>query len=614
MRGAWWLLALGLAGCSAPAALEVVVTVEEGELDAITVVVERDEVKKVDCRLTSVGAGGACPFEAGSGRWDTDRELSFVLYGAPDTEALVQLDGMRAMVRDGQQRDVSVTATVAQVRLPPQAGERREVRLALLGRTRPRFSCRQDLDAGTQEGGSAVVVLPNPGTDARVAAMSPQRLLVSVGAQLSRVTYVAGPDGCTLDPAQVEDAEPARFPMRDPTWCALRDGALVAGAGTRVVYFAGVCADGAHLKVGAFLPAVHLQTWPALDSSIVVDGLSDPVLADTDGDGAPEVLVVARTGRDYALLRFRPTLSGLVQPEPFSLGGLAPPPGDDGSSNLYPPLVLRTSAGRDIVVVTGYSGHTFVLDHVLTPASAGLSPIRALPSLWTPALAVVSSSPPAAELVVVLPRQGGAEEGDLARARLVIENRAWKLDEPRRVTGTAGLKDTSGARVVLGHVGMQDNLQAVVFEAGLGTIAEAGAEMAPPPLDVWGGNISGGQQALLANLDGQPGSELLSYSAENQSVHAVWADGESLDGWEDFRFLADLGPRQVLLADLNGLPDPAGVGLRDMEVISLSGHALEVVTLGSGSYVFGDLEWPSAARDPAGTGAWTSLVDPSRQP
>jgi hypothetical protein len=610
VRRAAPILGLLAAACTAPAALEVQVRVEEPNLEAITVSVTRDDAPVIQCRLPAAGPGeGLCPFEAGAGRWEEPGKLAFILYGDPERGAEVSLEGSRG--------GLSVTATRAQVRLPSEAGERRVVELALVGRTRPRLACRLDLAPGLppaersqEETDQSGLVALRAASSARPIAVAPLQLLVSARNLLAVVLFAKGGEaGCTLTPVPLVDTEllATRQPASDDPrrWCNVRHGALGAraGAGGRTTFFAGLCANGAaRLKLGAAAGRVVRVRERALEG--LAARHSDPIFADTDGDGTPEALVVSRRADDsFELLRVWLDAGGL-QEATYPMPALAPPP---TVGPAYAPLAVAGPDGRDTVVIAGYRGASYVLEQ------GRLQELAARPSVRAPALAGLSAAPRRVGLVTV----GPTAEAPVGPARagyavMVLSGRTWSLAESRDAALDEAVAPAAETRVVLGHLGMQADLQAVVFQAGRAHVATLGDPITTTALDVWGGNLTGGQRALLANLDGLPGSELLSYGADQNDVSAVRAEGGVLEGWEGFEFAGAGGLRHVLVTDLDGLVAGDEAGLRDAEVVSLADQVLEVVTLGPGSYALDDAEWPAAAHDAAGSGAWMGTRDPAR--
>jgi hypothetical protein len=101
----------------------------------------------------------------------------------------------------------------------------------------------------------------------------------------------------------------------------------------------------------------------------------------------------------------------------------------------------------------------------------------------------------------------------------------------------------------------------------------------------------------LANIDGQPGAEVVSFSSDASRVVAMDVQGRPLDGWPISASVLDAKLR-MLVADLEGNLSFD----RDLELVLLTKRRVEVVGLGPGSYDQRSTPWPLVHHDPAARG------------
>lgn len=603
MRRGWaTLTAVGFAACADPAAVEVRVSVEEPMVSAIALDVRVAGDEQIACRLPLDGAPeGVCPFSAGEGRWTRAGALSFVLYGEPDLPFEVDVSGER----DGR----SVTATAAQASLPSVAGERRVLELALLGRTRPRFQCDVVLSLGleppervAEEGAqTALLVLP-PSADARAARVSPLGLLTSSRNALTQVSYTKTPDGCVLEERPLIDKDlvgGGTPPLaEEQRWCNVRGGAMVArpvpGLG-RTVLVAGLCANSSpgRLKLGVVRGG---RTLDVLSEELPVapQVVSDPVLADTDGDGMPEAAILIRgAGGAVSLGRMWLTETG-PQTAITELTGVTV-----SSVRPFAPLVLPAGEDRrEALLVVGHNGPMVVFrggraETVRTPR----------PSLRPPAAYFAG----AGRFGVVT--QPGLTQ--LAHLSIGLDAGAWRVDAEANAALPFAVAPSFDAALSLGRPSADGPLQVALLDDGYAYLAAVEPGLPVDRRDVFGGAASDAQLSRWANIDGVPGAELLAFDPDGSSLAAITLDGSTFDGWP-LTLPSSGAPRRLVLADLDGPGGQTEDGLRDLEIVTLSDRVLTVVTLGPGSYDFEGMDWPAPRYAPHETGVWVGSRDPAR--
>lgn len=591
MRSRLWLGALLLSACADPAAVRVQVEVQPPELNELEVRVQHEGKERVACRLPFEGAGeGLCPFEGGEGRWLRREQLSFVLHGTPGQTAELTVQGLR----EGR----SVTSTAAQLRLPSEEGAIEVVDLVLPAASPVRRRCSLTLPPSSfeperlaEEGDhSALLVLPA----AEANPDGPQRLLVSAQNLLAEVELQSGPKGCALQAREILDSSiqelvtgTGRLVDRSHPrgWCNLRHGALAvrpARGRVGVTALAGLCVTGssARLKIGLLTPEglnlVGTATVAGAFSSV-----SDPVLADLDGDGQPEAFVFVRGPRGSGDLvrvwrdgaRIRTETAPL-----FSTGAVAHDP-------PLPPLVLPapTGGGPEAILALGNSEEGFVI------TGAGPRTLNLPASQRPPAAYMISDD----EVGVVM--QPGLSA--LLHVRLQRAQGIWSLASREIVNLSNVAPPSSQARITVGAWRTPQDLRALIMEDGVAQLVALDGTAEVQSLDVWNAEAADAQRTLWVNLDGVPGAELLSYGQAGARV-AAWAPSGPALGWPvEF---TGLSQRSVVAADLDAEVLPSG--LRSLEIVSLSSRQLEVLSLGPGSYDALGMDWPSAAQSPHAAG------------
>lgn len=601
------LSALLFIGCAEPASLEVRVKVEVGATDldkvsALTVRVRTEAGALVDCRLPKTGGNeGTCPFEAGDGQWDGAGDLRFVLYGDPDTAATV----MVGAEHEGR----TLTATISQVVLPSVAGARQVFDLILEEPATPQRGCSMFVAGGLIQ---AAVHLPSLS-----AELGPRALLVSAGTTLKRVWYESTNNTCKLTVTPVVDTETPE--TVGATWCKLRPGSLVVRRQelpTPHHVVAGICEGRIEPMMATRFAVVMAKLGPARNVEIrkkVIEGRrgapSNPVLADTDGDGQLELILLSWLGNRWVDLRRYALEAGAVSvlaetgTSATTLVDLAGPRPEAALYPLYPfpPIVLPSPerASAETLVFVGYGGAAQYSDKRVLAFGAGTY-VADRESLGPP----VGYRLNRAQFAVVS-RPRGCK---VARARLVARDGRWQLQEadvvPISECRDAGL-GRSVAAVTVG-LGNGASAASVALSVG-GRIYEANLEQSVD-FEVSSATIPPASQAklLAANIDGVAGAE--------QMTFRLLTDGKiELGGVENTRgwplFLEGTGLGQYILGDLDGVAD-AEFGLRDLEIMSLSGRRLQVISLGLGSYDAQGLDWPSAGHSAHGGHVWIDGSDP----
>lgn len=595
-----------LCACAEPAALEVNVRVEAVELSAVQVRVLVQGKARVDCEVALQGElQGLCPFEAGQAEWTDPNALSFVLYGEPLKDAELQLSGLR--------QQAVVSATVAAIQLPDSPGLRGMLQVTLPGASRPRARCQSSMPASllqaervaTDGAQSALLVMPVRRADPD----GPQKLLVSAQNSLSEVTVSGQGSECTVQARPLNDAVLSSRPgpngglwdaLHNRGWCNLRAGAMVVRADNardRAITVAGICANAGN-PVQLKMARLNVDGQTFINTAPIsarLNDVSDPVLADTDGDGIPEASVFVRggTGATDSLVRvwWQPGTASQLRTDVRSLTstsvGVEPP---------FAPLVLPGADAEraETLLMVGNSV-------VATRFFKGTLGAAAVPRSFRPPVARLVD----AGTVDVIVQSGLTTVQRLQMARTAGQwapsSRLEAIPLLSTVPPSATVRPTVGRwgslqspRVVLTH----DDVAQLIDVQNLGAV-----EM----IDAWPGAGADAQSTLWVNLDGIPGPELLAYSQAGDRLVAWGASGAPL-GWP-LDFGGGAQP-QFVVADLDGLS--ATAGLRDLEVAGLFANELKVVRLGPGSYDADGFDWPTADGTGSGSGLWTGAPDPAR--
>ena len=590
--------ALGLAiACAEPAALDVVVDVNASSLEDIRLLVRQgglDGEAFVDCRLPNgAAAAGACGLEGGTGGWTEPERLSFVLFGDPGTAVGIELDGFR----DGR----SVTATRAEARLPARDAERRTLPLALFDRTEERYRCAVDLapapgaletsaEAADQTALAIADVVPTtPGLEP----------LLAVDGDLIAAVFSRGDDACSLRTLVLRDPEAdISDPFDDDRWCLVQPGSLAVGAsdidGARVL--ASLCArsvsGGARLKV-AMLAGVAIDV-RTIDLGVPLTQVSMPALADLDGDGALEVHTLVQEAVDggggtVRVLSAEPRTGRSAVSTIGVFGAIAV------GQPALPPMVVDGPGGGQRLLIAGYAGPVGVFDgadfqRLVSAGTRGSRGPVVLQAADSEALlqevrgrTIVST--------LIMPGAGG---GFVAS-----------------VTGTAAVpQPILPEPSVRLSVGVSDDLRAVISLLHDGTALGWTLQPTIAIRERTGAGPPGSEALLLhVNLDGEPGTEWVTYARDSSTVRAIDAAGRPLVGWP-LTLTGESGTRRVALTDLEALTRPDSRALRSAEVVALTYRRFEVITLGAGSYDQAQWPWPSV--DGGGRSGWSAATDPFR--
>ncbi len=602
-----WMAGLALlSACAEPAALEVNVRVEAVELSAVQVRVLVQGKARVDCTVALQGElQGLCPFEAGQAQWTDPSALSFVLYGDPLKDAQLELTGLR-----GQS---VVSATVAAMQLPDSPGLRGQKQVTLPGPSRPRARCQASMPGSillpervaTDGAQSALLVLPKRQADAD----GPLMLLVSAQNSLSQVTVSGQGSDCTVQARPLNDAVLSRRPgpngglwdaLHNRGWCNLRPGAMVVRADQtrdRGITVAGICANtGSPVQLKMARLGVDGQTFiNTTPISARLNDVSDPVLADTDGDGVPEASVYVRggTASTDALVRvwWQPgtaaQLSADVRALTSTSVGVEPP---------FAPLVLPGvgSEAAQTLLMVGNSGIAWRFHKGMLAAAPVPRSFR----------------PPVARLVDAMTVQVIVQTGLTVaqRVQMAWTDRQWSpSSRPEAITLLSTVPPSASARPTVGRWGSAQSPRVVLAHDDVAQLLDLESLGAVEGIDGWPGAGADAQSTLWVNLDGNPGPELLAYTQAGDRLVAWGASGAPL-GWPlDFEGGAQ---PQFVVADLDGLATHAG--LRDLEIAGLFADELKVVRLGPGSYDPQGFDWPSPDGTGSGSGLWTGAADPVR--
>ena len=593
LRAGWCAAVVAAAACADPAALEVIVDVNAQQLDALNLVVRKggpDGDAFIDCRVPFQGSvESACGFEGGSGRWLDPNRVSFVLFGEPDVPLDIEIEGDR----DGR----VVTTTRAASRLPPRAAERATLRLALFGRTAVRLRCavqiepppgeiEPSLDSESQTALTLANLTGSPGLE----------VLLSVDGELVVVEYVPQGGACDLRPRTLRDpAEDRNAPYDPDRWCRVLPGSLVVGSldsQTRVA--ASLCSQAppgrARLKVAVLsAEGIDIRT---VTINAPLSRVSMPTVVDFDGDGAVEVVMLVQSSgafpAEVQVARYDPvtdqtTAQGIGAYDTLARGRTALPP------------IVFAGDGGDALFVVGYPGPIGVYDGMRFAQLAG-NGVRG-----TRAPLVVDGT----DAVVVQEVRGPL----VVASRLVptFDRQGWRPV----ATATAALPEVPADELVRLSAGLTKDGTAVTAFVHDGFVYGwlLAAEPAPLLVETLGPEI-GSQPLLHVNLDGQPGTELVSYAEDSNVIRAVDQQGQVLTGWP-LMLSGDSGVRRVIVSDLEVAPPRDDRVLRTAEVIGLTYRQLEILSLGAGSYDQSQWPWPST--EGGARGRMSSTGDPFRR-
>jgi hypothetical protein len=552
--------AVSVSACAAPDAVEIRVELAERGVPRYRLQVLRgdNEATVVDCTLDAIGArAGTCPFEDAEGRFAPEEGLRFVAYGRATRRIQVRVEAL-----DEAGRVVSSTAAAARV------GEQPLISLRLPARSEPRRRCSLPLASlEVPEGLRDDTAV----TRADVDGDGVDELVATFPGGLVVARYRASADGCAIEPlARVE------------TDCVSRAAGVVAGAldAAPGLELALVCAErgGGPASLVAWSFARPERPVRLARHVLPVAGalVSRPVLADQDGDGVDEVMVVSSstTSNQANLAVWAPSAARFTL-RPLRNVAIAVQPGAGAS---HAPIVTRLQ-GRDVVYVAGYrggaaiaggSGAPIVVRHAIGPAL--LSPV------------VVAGDATADIRVVWMRDDDGRTVAQLLAGDLVpVEPRVLPGSGPR-------FQGVNLVAPALGPLDGTPGLELVVARDGEVAIVSGVGE--PRRFSI-GAGISGVMTVLLASVDGRPGADVIAYSPTGGRVFAADATGAPIAGWPIDAGIPGV-PSRVLVGDL----DQDGAA----ELVVASFLALEVVGFGPTTWRDQDSPWPLPFHDARGTG------------
>lgn len=611
-------LLLALAACADPGSVRIDVDVDEPDLAELFVAVNRlrggeggpsepeQHVAVLRCTFPAGGrADDGCALQDGDGRWEGDQSpLSFLLYGRPRTELEVTIEGHRTA--GGR----AVTSTTTRVTLPGE-GETAVVPMQLFARTRvagrcPALEVAPDLGDGANDRSALAI--------AGRAANGTSHLITSSGGRLSIVRYSVGSGGCTLSVKDRID-----LPAGGNT-CRVRDASIVVGPADRAAgesgpgLVAAICqtnpTDGTVrvLSVvyglrgddgGELAPRFAFATLTG--TNLTSGQVSRPTLADLDGDGRPEILVLLNRGRALSFGRWD-VLTGAPGIEELPLTGVTP----FGIQVYNGPLVLSSAqlGVREVALIAGYPGGLGVV--------AGAPPVYtelhvdARTPIMSPAASITESPGRVAVQVATLYEETGLEVVALEGTAAGMTKRdAYTIAPPADAT----LAEDPEVRLAIGDVLGEGRPAAVAVHNGAALVFPLERGATPVTFRVWTGSpVQDVQTVLLADVDGQPGAEVISYDPDSPLVHAVDGDGVALGGWP-IQVLQG-GTLRLALADLDA-PRSTRANA-DLDLVALSLRSVEVVKLGPSSYDAAAMPWPSPQRDGRASAAHGPTEDDPR--
>lgn len=582
------LCLLALASCADPAVLEVRMKIEARDLDDIELVVGKGDFVAsetfIDCTLP-LGAEptGTCGFEGAEGRWTDESEMTFVLYGEPDTPL--------AIFADGNRRERSVTATAAEAALPPTAGERRILDLTLFSRTAERRRCSFELPRGPGAGSANANALAvyNVFTDPF------REMIVSSGGSVSIVRPVPDGDSCVTHIPLTGIPQCSNM-ARMATFCDVRPGGMVVGpfrADTLRVQVGAVCETPAQIGWATSTGRCSEPRFTPIPFGGTPDDVSDPVIVDFDGNGDFEVVftVLDRrnnpTGAAPVYLAVGHAERITTRLEPFDLEPLAM-----NSVRPHTPLVHQLADNR-LIVIPGSSPAFGVwrdaFGPIVGPAEVELARAPALVASTGLQGVVRVTTAGNVELLVLDPRG-------------TTVARSYALLEP--ITADPSVP------VAIGRLTEGGPVSAIVVDDGRMQSFALEGEEASAVRGLWDpGAVSGAQFALLANIDGVSGADVVSFAPLSARLEAATAAGAKLEGWP-IDLTRQTGRTHVVVTDLDGPDVSSDRVLRDLEIVTLSEGLLEIITLGPGSYDIAQTPWPAIRHDPLNSSRYAAEADP----
>jgi hypothetical protein len=566
------------AACADPGSLRVRSEVTP-EIAAVSVTVFRSGRSSpiIECRFEGDGTeSGRCPFEERAEPWQRGAAIDFVLYGDPGIALEVALEGFDDL-------GVSVTSTRAFATLTSGGADRTPLSFRLekppeppvKKRTEVHRRCEVTLPESAGQRDQTAMMLIDEGGDGKleIVAVTPRRM--------SFIRYASSEDGCTLT-----EAETRLSPQ-----CA-RAHALAAGEidplrpGDEIV---AACSPrnmgGYKLRALAARPDGQLEELASVDLDVMVAGqVTRPVLFDANADGNLELaLLAARTSTIVELVLWRPAPGARLQR--YRLPSIMP----NANGNItHAPIVLPRLDGADNLFVVGNRGGSALYDPSMdqvfsragNAAASALDPALAWPGReGVPVLVLANGS---AALVNFIPLPMGMARSATTSLRVVGS---------QEIAIAIGDVDGSGAnsavwaaddRVAIAKVAVGGATDEIPLEAGFG----------------------GPMLVLLANLDGEPGSEIVAFGPTSDKLQAIDHRGRALDGWPIRAGTAGT-PNRLALADLDG--DGSA------EVLVLSFDRMTVLSLGAGSWDRDAAPWPLPFRDRRQSAVFESARDPTRR-
>jgi hypothetical protein len=333
-----------------------------------------------------------------------------------------------------------------------------------------------------------------------------------------------------------------------------------------------------------------------LGGTTTINQVSRPVLADLNGDGSGEIVVLTATS-GLALIRWIPGAMPPVRNRVSLAPALSPYNGGTPVTNgpIVVPVRVRSSV-QDALIVAGYPGGIAVVAG--NPPQVRLMHVEPRIPAMSAAASIVEQSDTTRVVVATL-----YGDRSMTFTTLQSSNGAWTVVDSytHETPMDVELAVTRDVRIAFGDIDGNDGPEAVIVHNGLAIIYPLDRNATPFVLDVWKGSIDGVQYALLANVDGKPGAEIIAFDPRSPFLHGIDREGRTLDGWDPSVQALDGGQLRVLVTDLD--PRTSGSAVGDLEIVTLSNQRLEVLVLGPGSYDLRATPWPQSYRDSRATSA-----------
>lgn len=563
------IFVLFFAACADPATLRVTVLVEPPETMAVDLDVIRSgrNTPLIECRLHADGRQeGRCSFEEQQKKWAPGSPIELIVYGSKNFTIEVEA---AAIDRDG----AVITSTRGSASLSADGPDRNPLVLVLKKqelpapkkRTEVHRSCSATFTGNSAQSSQTALAIVDTEIGKDVVAAVPQGFV--------RVNYRQSERGCLLTTSTLAPSN----------LCGVRNQALLVGNLTDEYpgdELLALCARPAPIHLAALVfeadgTRLREHSRYALPQGFPSASLSRPAIFDPDGDGVLEAAIVTATAANgLTLISWRPgPNNGDAERVP-----LAAVLSNRGNNNnvTHAPLVLPAGGAREELLIAGYRGGIARWDRRMLLEIDG----NGGASLLAPAVAWIERTMPPV-LVQTGPAGGSISffRGDIS----VTATTAFNVAGPLEIALAVG--DVHGDGTLSAVWAANRSLAIAPFPTGVPQVFRR---------DLGGSFGAGSMPVMLANLDGNPGSEILVHGPTEDLVQLVDALGQPLPGWPQQAGASGV-PNRVAVTDL----DEDG----SAEIIVLHHEGLTVLSLGPDSWDPDEAPWPLPFRDRRQTSA-----------